>query len=135
MLTFLKSERTIDYLRWIAAFATAALTYGVAAWMVLRPVGWQLDVDGPVVEINLRDMLQPPAIPPSDHASEPTIGANPTGDNAQKAPSDSADAAPRVTGASASRVDPGDLARNADAKNGSADAPKTAAFEDRKSVV
>ncbi len=123
MLTFLKSERTIDYLRWIAAFVAVVLTYGVAAWMVLSPADRQRDASAPVVEINLRDM--PPAIPPSDRASEPAIPANPTGDNAQGALSDSADTAPRVAGASASRADPGP----SDAEDNAADAPKTAALD------
>jgi hypothetical protein len=128
MLTFLKSERTIDYLRWIAAFVAVVLTYGGAAWMVLRPAGWQLDTNGPLVEINLRDVPQPPAVPPSDRASEPAIAADPTGDNAQRALSDSADTAPRVAGASASRAD-ADRDADTDAKNGSPDAPKAAAFD------
>jgi hypothetical protein len=127
MLTFLKSERTIDYLRWTAAFVAVVLTYGVTAWMVLRPAGWRLDADGPVVEINLRDMPQTPAIPPSDRASEPAT--DPTGDNAQRALSDSADTAPRVAGASASRADAGRDA-DTDAKDGSPDAPKTAALDE-----
>jgi hypothetical protein len=126
MLTFLKSERTIDYLRWTAAVVAVVLTYGVTAWMVLRPAGWRLDADGPVVEINLRDMPQTPAIPPSDRASEPAT--DPTGDNAQRALSDSADTAPRVAGASASRADAGRDA-DTDAKDGPPDAPKTAALD------
>jgi hypothetical protein len=125
MLTFLKSERTIDYLRWIAAFVAVVLTYGVAAWMVLSPADRQRDVNGPLVEINLRDM--PPAIPPRDRASEPAIPVNPTGDNAQGALSDSADPAPRVASAPASRAGPGDAP--SDAEDGSGDAPKNAAFE------
>jgi hypothetical protein len=128
MLTFLKSERTIDCLRWIAAFVAVVLTYGGAAWMVLRPAGWQLDANAPLVEINLRDMPQPPAIPPSDRPSQPAIAADPTADNAQRALSDSADPAPRVAGASASRADAGRDA-DTDAKDGPPDAPKTAALD------
>jgi hypothetical protein len=126
MLSFLKSERTIDYLRWIAAFVAVVLTYGAAAWMVLRPAGWQLDA--PLVEINLRDVPQPPAIPPSDRASERDIAADPTGDNAQRALSDSADTAPRAAGAPASRADAGRDA-DTDAKDDSPDGPKTAALD------
>jgi hypothetical protein len=112
MLTFLNSERTIDYLRWIAAFVAVGLTYGVTAWMVLRPTDRQRDIDGPVVEINLRDM--PAAVPQGDRASEPATAATPAGDNAQRALSDdSAETAARVASASASRADPGDAASDA----------------------
>jgi hypothetical protein len=125
MLTFLNRERTIDSLRWIAAFVAVVLTYGVAAWMVLRPADRQRDVNGPVLEINLGDT--PAAVPPSDRASELAIAATPAGDNAQRALSDSGDAAARVAGASASRADPGDAA--SDAEHGSVAAPKTAALD------
>lgn len=129
MLTFLKSERTIDYLRWIAAFVAVVLTYGAAAWMMLRPAGWQLDANAPSIQINLRDMPQSPAGPPSDRASEPAIAADPTEDNAQRALSDAVDTAPRVAGASASRADAG-RDGDTDAKDGSPDAPKTAALDE-----
>jgi hypothetical protein len=125
MLTFLNRERTIDSLRWIVAFVAVALTYGVAAWMVLRPADRQRDVNGPVLEINLGDT--PAAVPSGDRASEPAIAATPAGDNAQGALSDSGDAAARVAGASASRADPGGAA--SDAEHGSAAAPKTAALD------
>jgi hypothetical protein len=125
MLTFLNRERAIESLRWIAAFLAVVLTYGVAAWMVLRPADRQREVNGPVLEINLGDT--PAAVPPNDRASQPAIAAAPAGDNAQRALSDSGDAAARVAGASASRADPGDAA--SDAEHGSVAAPKTAALD------
>jgi hypothetical protein len=126
-LTFLKSERAADGLRWIAAFIAVVLTYGVAAWMVLRPTGWQLDVNVPVVEINLRDLPQPSATAPSDRVSEPAAPSNPTGDNAQSELAGSADTAPRAPESSS-----GDGVRDADAvdaKDGSPDAAKIAALD------
>jgi hypothetical protein len=130
MLTFLKSERAIDYLRWIVAFVAVVSTYGVAAWLVLRPTGWQLDVNAPVVEINLRDLPQPPAAPPSDRASEPATSTKPPGDNGELA--GAADPTARIGDGSAGRGDGGDAAKDADAvdtKDGSTDAAKTAALD------
>ena len=133
MLTFLRTERAIDWLRWVVAFVAVVLAYGVAGWMLLRPTGWQLGVNGPVVEINLRDLPQPSARPPSDHASEPATPANPPSGNAQNELARSADTAPRSAGGSAGRGDGGDAAKDADAgdanKDGSADAAKTAALD------
>jgi hypothetical protein len=145
MLTFLKGERAIvflerviaflkkgavDGLRWIAAFVAVALTYGVAVWMVLRPTGWQFDVNARVVEINLRDLPQPSANASSDRTSEQADPSNPTGDNAQSELAGAADTAPRAANSSASRA--GDEGRDADAvrdaKDGSPDAAKTAAL-------
>jgi hypothetical protein len=139
MLTFLKSERAIDCLRWCAAFVAVVLTYGTAGWMVLRPSGWQLDVNGPVVEINLTDMPQPSAIPLGDRASEPASPANPLGTNAPSDLPGPADdhqggTAQRAAGGSASRADAGDAAKNADAidaKDGPADAAEKAAALDK----
>jgi hypothetical protein len=137
MIAFLKSERAVDGLRWIAAFVAVVLTYGVAAWMVLRPAGWQLDVNAPVVEINLRDLPQPSANPPSDRAAEPAAPSNPTGDNAQSELAGAADTAPRAASSSASRA--GDEGRDADAvrdaKDGSPDAAKTAALEAENTAI
>jgi hypothetical protein len=132
VIAFLKSERAVDGLRWIAAFIAVVLTYGVAAWMVLRPTGWQLDVNAPVVEINLRDLPQPSATAPSDRASEPAAPSNPTGDNAQSELAGSADTAPRAPGGSAGRGGGSEATKDADAvdlKDGSPDAAKTAALE------
>ena len=152
MLTFLKSERTIDYLRWIAAFAAGLRRPSATRAITRCPCGPQAktvevqatasieqapsrtarvaiigatSLDGRI-EINLPDMPQRSAIPPSDRASEPAISANPTGDNTKSNLFDSADTAPRLAGASVSRAD---AARNADtdAKYGSPDAPMTAA--------
>jgi hypothetical protein len=129
-IAFLKSEGAVDGLRWITAFVAVVLTYGVAVWMVLRPTGWQLDVNAPVVEINLRDLPQPSTNAPSDRASEPAAPSNPTGDNAQSELAGAADTAPRAATSSASRA--GDEGRDADAvrdaKDGSPDAAKTAAL-------
>ena len=128
MLTFLKSERAIDWLRWVVAFVAVVLVYGIAGWMLLRPTGWQLGVNGPVVEIDLRDLPQPSAIPPSDRASEPASPANPPRD-AQSEPPGAADTASRAAGGSANRADAGDAAKDAvDAKVGSPDA-NTAALD------
>jgi hypothetical protein len=113
VIAFLKSERAVDGLRWIAAFIAVVSTYGVAAWIVLRPTGSQLDVNTPVVEINLRDLLQPSATALSDRASEPAAPSNPTGDNAQSELVGSADTAPRAASSSASLA--GDGERDADA--------------------
>jgi hypothetical protein len=92
-LTFLKSERAIEYLRWGAAFVTVVLVYGVAGWLLLRPTGWQLGINGPVVEIDLSDSTRlaaavapadreigsPPPYPPPQ-AREGREGAAPAGD-------------------------------------------------------
>jgi hypothetical protein len=130
VIAFLKSERAADSLRWIAAFIAVVLTYGVAAWMVLRPTGWQFDVNAPIVEINLRDTPQPSATAPSDRASDPAAPSNPTGDNAQSELAGSADTAPRAPGNSAGRGDGSEATKDAvDAKDGSPDAAKTAALD------
>jgi len=134
-IAFLKSEKAIDGLRWGAAFVAVVLAYGVAAWMLLRPTGWQLGVNGPIVEINLSDLPQPSAIPPSDRASEPASPANPLGANAASdRPASSDDqqnrTAERAAGGAAGRTNADAAARNAtDAKDGPADAGKTAALE------
>jgi hypothetical protein len=128
-IAFLKSERSIDGLRWIAAFVAVVLTYGAAAWLVLRPMDPQLDVNAPVVEINLRNLPQSSARPPSDRTSEPVTPANPPGDDAQSALAGAADQALRDAGGAAGR---GDAAKDADAvnsKDGSPDAAKTAALD------
>jgi hypothetical protein len=130
VIALLKSERAVDGLRWMAAFIAVVSTYGIAAWMVLRPAGWQLDVNAPVVEINLRDLPQPSA---SDRASEPAAPSNPTGDNAQSEFAGSADMAPRGATSSASRA--GDGGRDADAVDGSPEAAKTAALEAENTVI
>jgi hypothetical protein len=96
VIAFLDSERAADGLRWIVAFIAVVSTYGVAAWIVLRPTGWQFDVNAPVVEINLRDLPQPSATTPSDRGSEPAAPSNPMGDNAQSELAGSADTAPRA---------------------------------------
>jgi hypothetical protein len=67
-LSFPKSERAMDYLRWGAAFVAVVLVYGVAGWLLLRPTGWQRGVNGPVVEIDLSHPTQHAAIPPADRA-------------------------------------------------------------------
>jgi hypothetical protein len=108
------------------------LTYGVAAWMVLRPTGWQLGVNAPVVEINLRDLPQPSATAPSDRASEPATPSTPTGDNSQSELAGSADPAARAPGGAAGRGDGSEATKDADAvdaKDGSPDAAKTAALD------
>jgi hypothetical protein len=137
VIAFLKSEGAVDCLRWIAAFVAVVLTYGVAAWMVLRPTGWQLDVNAPVVEINLRDLQQPSSIAPSDRAAEPAALSNPTGDNAHSELAGAADTAPRAASSSASGA--GDEGRDADvvrdAKDGSPDAAKTAALEAENTAI
>jgi hypothetical protein len=136
VIAFLKSERAVDGLRWIAAFIAVVSTYGVAAWMVLRPTGPQLDVNAPVVEINLRDLPQPSAAAPTDRASEPAAPSNPMADNAQSEFAGSADTAPRAASSSASPV--GDGGRDADAadvKGGSPDAAKTAALEAENAAI
>jgi hypothetical protein len=131
-VAFLKSEKTIDGLRWIAAFVAVVLTYGVATWLVLRATDSQLDVNA-VVEINLRDLPQPSASPPSGRALEPAAPSNPTGDNPPSELAGSADTAPRAARSSASRVDAGDAAKDGDAvdasNDGSTDAAKTAALD------
>jgi hypothetical protein len=132
VIAFLKSERAADGLRWIAAFIAVVLTYGVAAWMVLRPTGWQLGVNAPVVEINLRDLPQPSATAPSDRASEPATPSTPTGDNSQSELAGSADPAARAPGGAAGRGDGSEATKDADAvdaKDGSPDAAKTAALD------
>jgi hypothetical protein len=131
VIAFLKSERAVDGLRWIAAFIAVLSTYGVAAWMVLRPTGSPLDVNAPVVEINLRDLPQPSATAPNDRASEPDAPSNPTGDNAQSEFAGSADTAPRGASSSASPL--GDGGR--DAVDGSPDAAKTAALEAENTAI
>jgi hypothetical protein len=134
MLTFMKSERAIDWLRWVVAFVAVVLAYGIAGWMLLRPTGWQLGVNGSVVEIDLRDLPQPTAVSPSDRASEPASPANPPGDSAQsEPPAGAAGTASRAASGSASRADGGEVAKDARAedapKDGSADAAKTAALD------
>jgi hypothetical protein len=135
-LTFLKSERAVDGLRWIAAFIAVLSTYGVAAWMVLRPTGSQLDVNAPAVEINLRDLPQPSATAPSDRASEPAAPSNPTGDNAQSEFVGSANTAPRGVSSSASPVRNGGRDAGAvDAKDGTPDAAKIAALDEAENTA
>jgi hypothetical protein len=133
MLTFLNSERAIDGLRWFTAFVAVVLAYGIAGWMLLRPTGWQLGVNAPVLEIDLRDLPQPSDASLSDHAPEPSAPVNPPGDNARNELGGSADTAPRAAAGSASRTDASDTGRDADAadaKDGSADAAaKTAALD------
>jgi hypothetical protein len=130
VIAFLPSERAADSLRWIAAFIAVVLTYGVAAWMVLRPTGWQFDVNAPIVEINLRDPPQPSATAPSDRASDPAAPSNLTGDNAQSELAGSADTAPRAPGDFAGRGDGSEATKDAvDAKDRSPDAAKTAALD------
>jgi hypothetical protein len=124
MPTFLTSERAIDHLRWSAAFVAVVLTYGVAGWMLLWPASWQLDVNAPVVEINLPDTSQLSTIPPpgdraSERASPPT---RPSADAAGHLPV-SADAG----GGSAGRAP----AEAPHATERSADAPEQAAAPDK----
>lgn len=138
VIAFLKSERVADGLRWIAAFIAVSLTYGVAAWMVLRPTGWQFDVNAPVVEINLRDLPQLSAPTPSDRASEPAAPSNPMGDNAQSELAGSADTARRAASSSAGRGDGSEATKDADAvdaKDGSSDAAKTAALDKAENIA
>jgi hypothetical protein len=136
VIAFLKSERAVDGLRWIAAFIAVVSTYGVAAWMVLRPTGWQLNVNTPAVEINLRDLPQPSATAPNDRASEPAAPSNPTADNAQSELAGSADTAARAAASSASRAGNGGRDADAvDAKDGSPDAAKTAALDKAENTV
>jgi len=140
-VAFLKSEKTIDGLRWGAAFVAVALAYGVAAWMLLRPTGWQLGVNGPVIEVNLSDLPQPSAVRPSDRASEPASPANPLPANAASDLPGSADdqqgsTAERAAGGAAGRTDAPAAARNAvDAKDTPADAEKTAALDQADKIA
>jgi hypothetical protein len=136
VIAFLKSERAVDGLRWIVAFAAVVLTYGVAAWMVLRPAGWQFDANAPVAEIDLRELRQPSPTASSDRASEPAAPSNPTGDNAQSELAQSADMVAPAASSSANRA--GDGGRDSDAvdvKDGSPDAAKTAALEAEKTAI
>jgi hypothetical protein len=136
VIAFLKSERAVDGLRWIAAFIAVVSTYGVAAWMVLRPTGWQFDANAPAVEINLRDLPQPSPSASSDRASEPAAPSNPTSDNAQSELAQSADTVPPAASGSGNRA--GDGGRDSDAvdvKDGSSDAAKTAALEAEKAAI
>jgi hypothetical protein len=134
-LTFLKSERAIDYLRWSAAFVAVVLTYGVAAWM-LRPTNWQLDVNAPVVEINLPDMPELAAIPPTDRGPGSPGGTKPPGTDAPGAlprpAADQRDVAPEpVPGGAAINWNEGGAAAAKDAKDGAADAEEKAAATDK----
>jgi hypothetical protein len=133
-LTFLTSEKAIDCLRWSAAFAAVVLTYGAAGWMVLRPASWQLDVNAPVVEINLRDMPPFSVIPPTDRPSELTTPANPPSASAQTELPRSADTVARTAIGAASRANAGDAAKDtAEARD--AGAEKTAALDKAENLA
>src|SRR5262249_2412955 len=140
-IAVLKSEKAFDGLRWGAAFVAVLLAYGVAGWMLLRPTGWQLGVNGPAVEVNLSDLPQPSAIPPRDPASEPASLANPLPAKAARDLPGSADdqqnrVAERAAGGAAGRTDAPAAARDAaDAMDGPAEAEKTAALEQAAKIM
>jgi hypothetical protein len=121
-LTFLKSERAIDYLRWGGAFVTVVLAYGVAGWMLLRPTGWERGVNAPVVEIDLSDSTQLAAAPP-------TYRKNGSSDETRRGGKDAPDA---LSGPAGDQRDVAPAPRgDAAADNNEAGAPKAAATAEK----